>query len=139
MKKNFLLIALAGLLFIMTSWTYSFIQQPGVQDDNEWKKLLTGSWVRDFSGTSIMITFDKEGKYQVDFTGDGETDVLGSCEVKKESLIFHDEEGMASQDPGEYKWSLTENKLTFTLIDDPTDGRSLLLPGDWIRKSGEKE
>ena len=132
MKKNILLIGLTGFLFILTSWTDSFIYKSEVQDDTDLKKLIAGTWVRE--GTTVMITFDKEGKYQVDFTGDGEINVWGACEIKKETLIFNDEKGMASEFPGEYKWSITENKLTFTLINDPTDGRSSLLTGVWIRK-----
>ena len=137
MKKNILLIGLTGFLLILTSWTGSFIHQSEIQDDNDLNKLIAGSWVRE--GTTIKITFNEEGKYEVDFTGDGETNVWGTCEVKKESLIFNDEKGMASEFPGKYEWSLTEDKLTFTLINDPSDGRSSLLPGVWIRKSGKEE
>lgn len=132
MKKNILLIALTGFLLILTSWTNSFVHQSEVQDDTDLKKLIAGTWVRE--GTTVMITFDEEGKYQVDFTGDGETNVWGTCEIKKETLIFNDEKGEASEFPGEYKWSLSENKLTFTLINDPSDGRSLLVPAVWSRK-----
>jgi hypothetical protein len=95
---------------------------------------LTGKWERTVQGITMSIVFDETGGYQVEFTGDGITDVTGTCTLEKDRITFQDTSGMAAPEPGIYSFKILDGKITFTIVDDPSQGRSALLPGTWSLK-----
>ncbi len=78
-------------------------------------------------------------KYQVEFAGDSEIDVWGSYVIDGMQITFNDEGGEYGSDvAGVYEFEATETSLTFSVVDDPVYGRSILLDGSWS-KAGEEE
>ena len=95
---------------------------------------MVGTWTKELSERTISFTINSDGKYQVEFTGDSETDVLGSYVVSENKIFFTDEGGEYMADvTGEYDFSVNESSITFTLIDDPVSGRQMLVEGTWSK------
>lgn len=102
------------------------------QDDSAGQ--LAGSWVRVVDNTTIFLNFTSEEKVEVEFTGDEVVDVYASYVTAGKRITFQDEAGeYSSGTSGVYEFSLGENSVTFTKVDDPVDGRSMLLAGTWSR------
>jgi len=119
-------LGLCMILFMVTSGT--LFSQTTHND-------LAGTWERNVQGTTLSIVFDKDGGYQVEFTGDGITDVTGQCKIEKDRITFNDTGGMAADEPGVYSFKIENDKITFGIINDPSNGRSGLLAGIWTRKN----
>jgi hypothetical protein len=63
---------------------------------------------------------------------DGETLVEGIYKVAKDQIEFTDEKGpFASKDakPGKYKWQLAGKELSFTKVEDESEGRTKGITG----------
>jgi hypothetical protein len=62
----------------------------------------------------------------------GKTLVEGTYKVINDQIEFTDEKGpLASKDskPGKYKWELADRKLSFTRVEDESEGRSKGIAG----------
>jgi len=110
--------------------------------------LLPGgpAWAADFpTGTFTAskqpdwsITFGEKGRFTV--TRGGKAVVEGSYKVAGAEVTLTDEAGQfATPDPagktGKYRWKHTDGKLTFTVVEDKSRGRELLLTlNDWAQK-----
>ena len=92
---------------------------------------FTASKQKDWS-----IKFEPKGKFTV--IQGGRTVVEGSYMATDSELTVTDEKGpRASKDAasktGKYKWKQDGRKLTFTLVEDNSKGRELLLTmNDWV-------
>jgi hypothetical protein len=95
------------------------------------KGTYTASRQKDWS-----IQFGDAGKFAV--IRGGKTVVEGTYKASETELTLTDEKGpFAAQEDGaktgKYKWTLAGGKLTFTLIEDQSKGRELLLTmNEWV-------
>lgn len=95
---------------------------------------LVGTWIKVVETNTITLTLTADKKSTVEFTGDDVIDVYGSYELYESHITFTDEGGeYASDVQGVYNFKPGENTLTFTLIEDPVDGRRMLVEGTWSK------
>ncbi len=95
---------------------------------------IVGSWTRIQEGVTMTIIFKSDSKCEVDFDDDPEIDVWGSYSISGNQITFNDEGGAASDIPGVYNYNISGNKMTFTLVDDESEGRKSVILGTWTKK-----
>jgi hypothetical protein len=87
-------------------------------------------------GATWSIKFDGKGKASVN-REDMEM-VTIEYKVTKDQIVFDKEEGQIAEKevgPGTYKWKLDGKKLSFTKVEDKSEGRSqALTSGSWTKK-----
>ena len=90
----------------------------------------SGTWFKD----KVTLTFDEKGKFSITLTEPEALLVKGSAKVTKDEIEFTDEEGtLKAEGTGKYKWKLEEQKLTFTKVEDKSEGRTKGLTGTtWV-------
>jgi len=95
---------------------------------------LVGKWVKTTDEVSASFVISSDNKWEVEFTGDDETDVYGSCVISGTKITFNDEGGQySSEEPGVYEFKVSATSLTFTQVNDPVYGRSMLVAGTWTK------
>jgi hypothetical protein len=116
------LIASAVLLFSIAS-CYG-------QDDPA--DQLVGKWTKPMGERTITFTLKADHSYEVDFAGDEGIDVTGKFEISGSKITFNDEGGEYSADmPGVYTFQVEDKTLKLTPVNDPVDGRRMLVQGSW--------
>lgn len=121
-------IVLAALLFSITSCF-------GQDKPSE---LVVGKWTKSMNGGSAFFLITAENKYEVEITGDETPDVWGSWVIAENKITFTDEGGeYSSGESGVYEFKAVDKSLTFTIVDDPVEGRSMVLKGAWTRAGEE--
>ena len=74
----------------------------------------------------------------MEFAGDEEIDVYGSYEISGNQITFTDEGGDYSSDSsGTYEFKVADASISFTNVDDPVNGRSMLLEGTWSKAADD--
>lgn len=102
--------------------------------------LLEGKWTKNLNGRTITYTLLPDSKYQVDFVADEGTDVWGTYTISGNLFTVNDEGGEYSADvPGVYECEVDDKSLVFKEIDDPLDGRRMLMEGTWSRDGDVEE
>lgn len=100
---------------------------------------VVGTWTKVTNEQTFIFTMTSDLKYQVDFTGDEEADVLGSYVISGPQITFTDEAGeYSSGTSGVYEFKVDETSLKFSIVDDPVDGRSMLVEGLWSKAAKDK-
>ena len=131
MKSNILtrtLVIAAALLF-------SVLICNGQNDPSE---QVAGKWIKEINGRTLTLTLTSDKKVQVEFAGDEEIDVYGSYEISGKQITFTDEGGDYSSDSsGTYEFKVADASISFTNVDDPVDGRSMLLEGTWSKAADD--
>ena len=95
---------------------------------------FVGKWERIINGSTMTLSFDAEKNYKVDFNSDGNIEVFGSFVIENDTITFNDKPGgYAVREPGVYTFLVEKGNVTFTIVDDPSDGRSGLLAGTWTK------
>jgi hypothetical protein len=95
---------------------------------------LPGIWGKQINGRTMTLTILADNKYQVEFAGDEETDVWGSYELTGHQITLNDDGGDYSADvPGVYEFDVSDTSITFTEVNDPITGRSMLMEGTWTK------
>jgi hypothetical protein len=82
-------------------------------------------------GDKVAFKFDDKGNFVLTDKV-GKALVEGTYKVMKDQIEFTDEKGpIASKDarPGKYNWKLEDKKLSFTKVEDESEGRSKGLTG----------
>jgi len=123
MYRKALFVLAALLVFVVSS---------NAQDDPAEK--VVGKWTKSIQGRTITFLMTADFKYEVDFTDDTGADVLGTYKLAESKIIFADEGGDYGADTsGEYEFELGEKSITFTEVNDPVNGRRMLVEGEWTR------
>ena len=101
---------------------------------------VVGKWTKELNGRTFTFTLTSDKEYQVEFAGDEEIDVYGSYVISGKQITFTDEGGDYSSDSsGVYEFKVSDTSITFTIVDDPVNGRSMLVEGAWsLAAAGEK-
>jgi hypothetical protein len=84
-----------------------------------------------FRGDKVILKFGDKQRFVLS-DKDGKTLVEGTYKVTNDQIEFTDEKGpIASKDakPGKYKWQLEGGKLSFTKVEDESEGRSKGISG----------
>jgi len=101
---------------------------------------VVGKWTKELNGRTITFTLTADKKYQVEFAGDEEVDVYGSYVISGMQITFTDEGGDYSSDSsGVYEFKVSDTSITYTNVDDPVNGRSMLVEGTWSKATSGEE
>lgn len=131
MKATFLTrtILLAGA-FIFIVLTCS-----GQDDPPE----VVATWTKSTNMGSVTLVVKPDQTWEVKFTGGEDPDVFGSYTISGKQITFTDEGGDYSSDTsGVYEFTLGDGSITFKKIDDPSEGRSTLVIGEWSKALDER-
>lgn len=127
MKRVLILRALLAVTALLISITLCF----GQEDPSD---LMAGTWTKPMGERAIKFTLKADHTYQVDFAGDDGIDVYGRFEISGSQITFNDEGGDYSADvPGSYNFEVDDITLKLSVADDPVNGRSMLMTGNWKR------
>ncbi len=123
-------------LLLTTAFLFSILVCNGQDGSSD---QVVGTWTKTINERTVTFTISADHKYQVEFAGDSEIDVWGSYEIDGMQITFNDEGGEYGADvAGVYEFKATETSLTFSVVDDPVYGRSILMDDNWS-KAGEVE
>ena len=116
---------------LLSALFFSIVMCHGQDDPSD---LLPGTWTKSSDQGSVTFTISSDHKWQVEFTGDEVIDVYGTCVISGTKITFTDEGGdYSSDESGVYEFKVSDASLTFTKVDDPVDGRSMLVEGTWSK------
>jgi len=101
---------------------------------NDPAKQVVGTWIKVVDVDKVTLALSADNKSEVEFTGDDVIDVYGSYKIAGAKITFTDEGGdYSSGTSGVYEFKIVENKMTLTIVDDPVDGRSMVVEGTWTK------
>jgi hypothetical protein len=133
MKKSAII---SRILLLTSAFLFSILTCNGQDAPSD---QVVGTWTKTFNERSVSFTISSDHIFQVEFAGDSEIDVWGSYEIDGMQITFTDEGGEYGSDvPGIYEFKVSETSLTFSVVNDPVYGRSILMDGSWS-KAGEVE
>ena len=136
MKINYNLSAMKSNIYTRTLLVaavllFSVLTCYGQNDPSD---QVVGKWIKESNGRTITLTLTFDKKVEVEFAGDDEIDVYGSYEISEKQITFTDEGGQYSSDSsGTYEFKVSDTSISFTIVDDPVNGRSMLLEGTWSK------
>lgn len=114
---------------IIVSLLFSILTCHGQDESSD---QVVGKWTKLMNERTITFNISSDHKFQVEFVGDDEIDVWGSYVISGTQITFTDEGGNYSSDvSGVYEFQLGDNTLKFTEVDDPVNGRRMLVEGSW--------
>ncbi|MBZ0166942.1 MAG: hypothetical protein K8I00_09050 [Candidatus Omnitrophica bacterium] len=124
MKARIMGVLVCGLLSIGSG--------PGPQG-------VIGAWhYADARKGALVLTFQSDYSYQVDFNGDGITDIHGVYEFWDDRLILGDEVPAQVTDCvalGVYLYQVDRERLTFQLYSDDCQPRRAVLGESFVRQA----
>lgn len=124
MKRGIISRTFSVAAVLLISFTICFGQEDPYDQ-------VVGTWAKSMGERTITFTMKADHTYQVDFVGDEGIDVHGKFEISGKRITFNDDPGAYSGNaPGIYEFELSDS-LRFKWIDDPADGRSMLVNGSW--------
>jgi len=118
-------------LLVITSFLLSTVTIEGKDPSSD---PLVGTWTKSSNERTITFTIKSDNKYTVEFIGDAEIDVNGSYVISGTQVTFTDDAGdYSTAVPGVYEFEVSETSVKFTTVNDPAQGRSMLVEGDWLK------
>lgn len=118
-------------LFVVTVLSLSLFSCKKEEDPAD---KLVGTWTKNIQGRVATVTFTADYKWQVEFIDDAGIDVWGSYIISGNQITIIDEGGeYSSDDAGIYSFQVSDSSLTLTKVNDPVDGRSVVVEGIWSR------
>jgi tetratricopeptide (TPR) repeat protein len=97
-----------------------------------------GKWVRMTQTGPVALEFKVDGKVEVDFGIDQNTDVVTDYEINGNTIIFSDKEGAMCPESGVYRFENNDYYLSLDLIDDMCNGRIKMTMGFWTKPNFEE-
>lgn len=124
-------VSLCKTPLVIAALFLSILTCAGQQEASD---LLAGKWTKTINETTITFAISSDFKYQADFVENGSVDVWGSYAISGNQITFSDEGGDYSADvPGVYEFQVDDTSLTFKEVNDPLDGRRVLMAGAWSK------
>ena len=118
-------------LLAITALLFSTVTSDGKDPSSD---PLVGTWTKSFNDRTISFAIKLDLTYTVEFVGDAEVDVKGSYVISGTQITFNDGPGdYSSPEPGVYEFDVSETSVKFTKVNDPAQGRSMLVEGDWSK------
>ncbi|SHI54830.1 hypothetical protein SAMN05444280_103104 [Tangfeifania diversioriginum] len=99
---------------------------------------VEGKWVRMTQTGPVALEFRDDGKVEVDFGIDQNTDVVTDYQINGKTISFNDKEGAMCPEPGVYKFENNDYYLSFDLVDDMCNGRIKMTMGFWTKPNFEE-
>jgi len=119
-----------------TALLFFFVLMCNGQDDPSAQ--MVGKWTKSVNGRTASINLLSDHTYQVEFAGDEGVDVTGSWMISGPQITFKDEGGpYSSGTSGTYEFKLDGTTVTYKKVNDPVDGRSVLVEGSWSKAVDE--
>lgn len=132
-KSVFPLAPFAILSLLLLVFSCSSKEENGSQADDP---AIVGTWVKtNFDGNWFTLTIESSDTgYRIDFPGDLLDDISGRYSISEGNITFQDVEGSRScpDMAGNYRYSVKENLLCFSLVEDSCSGRAQIIHGDWM-------
>ena len=104
---------------------------------------VTGTWkFKDPNYGPQMLTFRRDGMYELDYDGNGVKDIWGTYRISQNWLIMNDIGGDFIFDCGQqgaYYYKVTGKELTFILMADQCPSRHEAMSVQWVRASKPNE
>jgi tetratricopeptide (TPR) repeat protein len=94
---------------------------------------ILGKWVRIGQNGPIAMEFKENGLVEADFGNDQTIDVISGYEIRNDTVIFIDKEGLMCKENGKYLFFVTDYYLGFDLIEDDCGGRIKSTIGYWAK------
>jgi hypothetical protein len=118
-------------LLVITASLFTILTCNGQDDPSD---LVVGKWTKPSAERSVTFTITSDQKFQVEFAGDDKIDVWGSYVITGTQITFNDEGGEYSSDAkGVYEFKVSDTSITFTEVNDPVYGRSIMVEGSWSK------
>lgn len=104
------------------------------EEDKDSKSPLAGEWSKVVMDRTCTLIISNDNKFETDFINDAGNDVWGSIKISGNQVTITDEGGLYKSDlPGVYTFQVVGNSVTFVEVNDPEDGRKVLLEGIWTK------
>jgi hypothetical protein len=119
-------------LFLLAALFLSAMVCNGQDDSSD---QLAGTWTKELNGSTVTFTISADLTYEVEFAGDEIAEVWGNYEISGTQVTFHDKGGEygATGVPGVYEFKAGDASLEFIKVNDPVNGRSMLVEGSWAK------
>jgi hypothetical protein len=140
MKMNLNLSVMKSNIFTGTllGATVLFLSVLTCYGQNDPSDQVVGKWTKELNERTFTFNLTSDNKYQVEFAGDDEIDVYGSYKVSGKQITFTDEGGdYSSNSSGVYEFKVSDTSISFTNVDDPVNGRSMLVEGTWSKATDD--
>ena len=129
-------VLFSRMLLLAAALVISFLSSYG-QDDPSGQ--VVGTWNKVTDMGTITLTLKADNKSEVEFNGDDVIDVYSDYEISGTEITFNDYGGDYAADvPGTYEFKVDGSSLSFTVVNDPVEGRSALVQGAWTKAASEE-
>lgn len=116
-------------VMVLTVLVFSLLTCYGQDEQSD---QVAGKWVKKFNERTVTLSILSDHTYQVEFAGDEGIDVWGRYEISGNQITFNDEGGDYSADvAGVYEITAEGDSLVFKEVNDPVNGRKILMVGSW--------
>ena len=127
MKTKTIIFALILGLFSFWGCDDNSTEPKGDSIIGSWEKLVENL------GGMVTLSFLDNGTYTAVFTGENEASVSGTYTLSGDEITFMGDSDCPEIE-GKYKYSIDNDRLTFSLIADDCEGRNEAIPGTWTKK-----